>query len=266
MSLAIGPAARMPSGFERLPGVTAPKSREPSPGFLSDTLVDLNLVDADHVEAAVHESRVRGIPPETLLVEQNQLSEADLALARAEHAGLDYVDLEVFERDRDGDALVGRGAAERFRALPIAVEGRTVVIALADPLDAPAIAEIAALAQRDVMPVVAAMSAIESRLEELPERLADGELPPEPVHLQPIDGGAEQRASATALPDSLAHRIVERVDAALIEVARSELVRALDEATGEIEELSAKLEQSEQRARALERERDELRTALDERG
>jgi hypothetical protein len=266
MSLAIGPAARMPSGFERLPGVTAPKSREPSPGFLSDTLVDLNLVDADHVEAAVHESRARGIPPEILLVEQNQVTEADLALARAEHAGLDYVDLDEFERDRDADALVGRSAAERFHALPIAIEGRTVVIALADPLDAPAIAEVSALAQRDVMPVVAARSAIESRIEELPERLADGEPPPpEPVHLQPIAGGPEHRASAAALPDSLAHRIVERVDATLTEVARSELVKALDDATGEIEQLSAKLEQAEQRAQTLERERDELRAALEER-
>jgi hypothetical protein len=52
---------------------------------------------------------------------------------------------------------------------------------------------------------------------------------------------------------------VERVDAAIDEVARSEILKALDDATAEIERLSAELEQAEQRATALARERDELR-------
>jgi hypothetical protein len=43
-------------------------------------------------------------------------------------------------------------------------------------------------------------------------------------------------------------------------------VKALDEATVEIEQLGAKLEQSEQRAQALERERDELRATLEDQG
>src|SRR3954447_3488120 len=106
MSLAAGPATRIPSGFERLPGVTAPTTREPRSGFLTDTLLEMGLVDANHVEEAVNESRVRGIPPEALLVEQGHLTDADLARARAERAGLDYVDLDVFDRDREADGLI----------------------------------------------------------------------------------------------------------------------------------------------------------------
>jgi type IV pilus assembly protein PilB len=268
MSLAAGPATRMPSGFERLAGVTAPTSREPRSGFLSDTLVEMGLVDAEDAENAVNESRVRGISPEVLLVQQGQLTDEDLGRARAERAGLDYVDLDVFDRDLQADELMGRAAAERFSALPIAIEGRALVIAVADPLDAPAVAEVASLAQREVIPVVAAAPAIEARIAELPQHSADGEPlpPPEPLRLQAIEGGATPAASSSrgALPDSLAKRIVDRVNSTLDEVARSELVKALDEATIEIEQLSAKLEQSEQHAQALERERDELRRALED--
>jgi hypothetical protein len=262
MNLAAGAATRTLSGFERLPGVTAPASREPHSGFLSDTLVELGLVDAEQVEVAVHESRVRGIPPEVLLVQLGQLSDADLARARAEHAGLDYVDLDAFERDHEADALIGRAAAERFHALPIAMEGRSLVLAMADPLDAPAIAEVAELARCEVLPVVAAASAIEARTDELPARSGDDEESmSKPTRLQPIEGGA---ARQPALPDSLTDRIIDRVEATLEEVARSELVKALDEATVEIEQLSATLEVTEQRAQALERERDELRAALED--
>ena len=267
MSLAAGSATRLPSGFENLPGVTAPTSREPKPGFLSDRLVELGLVEAGVVESAVHESRVRGVLPELLLVQQGHLSESDLARARAEHAGLDYVDLDVFERDHEADALIGRAAAERFHALPIAMEGRTLVVAIADPLDTPALTEIAELARCEVNPVVASAAAIAARTDELPERSGEDPEPlPEPPRLRPIEGGAPRPApvSSSGIPAGLADRIVERVDATLEEVARSELVKALDDATGEIEELSAKLADAEQRAKTLERERDELRAASED--
>jgi Type II secretion system (T2SS), protein E, N-terminal domain len=273
MSLAIGHEPRTPSGFESLPGVTPPSSREPQPGFLTDTIVAMELVDQAHAEAAVAESRVRGIPAETLLVDQGHLSDENLARARAERAGLDYVDLETFERDHDADAVIGRDAALRYHALPISVQGRALVVALADPFDAPAIGEIAALAKRDVIPVVASATAIDARAGDLP-KLED--VAAEVAQLQPIEGGGGGGRRATdapgnrratdaprnRLPDSLSDRIVEKVDAALGEVARSEILKALDDATTEIEELSAKLEQAEQRASALESERDELRAAL----
>jgi hypothetical protein len=265
MSQAARSGSRTLSGFERLPGVTAPTNRQPRSGFLSDTVIEMGLVGADRVEAAVTESRSVGMSPETLLVHQGLLSAEDLARARAEHAGLDYVDLDTFQRDHEADGLVGRAAALRFSALPIAIEGRALVVALADPFDAPAIAGLADLAQREVTAVVASASEIEVRIEQLPERTPDEQEPlPEPVKLQTIHGGAAQPGQS-AFPDALADRIIERVDAAVDEVARSELLKALDEATAEIEELSAKLEECGQRARALERERDELRADLADR-
>ncbi len=260
MRLAVGSEGRALSGFDQLPGVTPPTRRERRSGFLTDTILEMGLAGDELIETAIHDSRGRGLAPEDILVESGELSDEDLARARAEHAGLDHVDLSIFDRDRDRDALIGREAAERYRALPVAVIGRCLVVALADPIHAPAIADLAGLDKLEVVPVVASATAIASRLEDLPERLSVDAAPaPEPTRLQPIEGGGESRA--VPLSSGLADRIVERVDAAIDEVARSEILRALDDSTAEIERLTAELEQSEQRALALERERDELRSA-----
>jgi hypothetical protein len=267
MSLAVGHEDRTPSGFDRLPGVTPPSSREPRSGFLTDTIIKLGLVPDEHIEAAVHDSRVQGTPPELILLNLGQLSDEDLARARAEHSGLDYVDLAQFERDNQRDGLIGRVAAERYRALPIAVSGRSLVVAFADPLDAPAIAEIVHASKLMVTPVVAGASAIEARLEELPERASgDAEQP----QLRKIEGGEQERwgrragdrpQESSKLSGPVTDRIVERVEAAIDEVARSEILKALDDATSEIERLTAELEATQERARALENECDELRGA-----
>jgi hypothetical protein len=245
--------------------VTPPSSADPRHGYLSDTIVAMGLASSEAVDAAIAQSRVQGKLPEAILVEQGLLDDDGLARARAERAGLNHVDLEVFERDRDADALIGNAAARRYHALPIAVEGRALVVALADPFDAPAIAEIAALAKREVIPVVAGAAAIDARIDELPERTSDEEQLPEPPRLQPIEGGGGRRSTDSprgGLPEILAERILEKIDTTLDEVARSEILRALDDATTEIERLSAELDQSELRAKALESERDELRAAL----
>lgn len=261
MSLAAGQDSRTRSGLDRLPGVTPPASREPRPGFLTDTIAEMKLANGEQIDAAINESRVRGVAPELLLVQSGHLSHDDLARARAEHTGLDYVDLSNFDRDRGRDTVIGRDAGKRYRALPLAISGRSLVVAIADPIDAPAVADIAATERLEVIPVVASISAIEARLDELPETDAiEAEPLAEPPQLHPIQGGAAKRSDA--LCDGLADRIVERVDAALDEVARSEILKALDDATAEIERLSAELEQTEQRARSLESERDELRASL----
>lgn len=265
MSLAITREARTPSGFEELPGVTAPTSREPRPGFLTDTIVELGLADEAHVEAAINESRVRGMLPESLLVDAGQIDDDGLARARAERAGLDHVDLTTFSRDAAADALIARPVAARHQVLPIAVQGRTVIVALADPINAPAIAEVAALGRYELVPVVASAEAIAAGIEQLPERLegADDAPVPGPTKAAPIEDAAVPAAApAAAMPEQVADRIVNRVDEAIAEVARSEILRALDEATAEIEALATKLAEAEERAKALEAERDELRAEL----
>ena len=189
---------------------------------------------------------------------QSDPGDLGVEVANIRAAAADEVDLCTSRKEHDTTC-----------SIPIAVTGRSLVVAFADPLDAPAIAEIVNASKLVVTPVVAGASAIEARLEELPENASAGAEAPQ---LRQIEGGEQARWGRRAgdrpqespkLSSAVTDRIVERVEAAIDEVARSEILKALDDATSEIERLSAELEATEQRARALESERDELRGASD---
>lgn len=268
MSVAVGDPLGAPMDFEQMPGVTPPSDRAGRPGFLSDVIAEMGLVDSDTIEAAVAESRIQGKTPEAILVAREKLTEQELARALAERNGLPFVDLETFPADEAARQLIGRDVARRLHAFPIAVEGRAVVVALAEPLDTLAISEIEAMTKREVIPAIAIPSAIDALIEDLPKQapVAAAEAGPQDaqVRLESVDGAASRTVtSADSLPGGIQRRIVDMVETALDDVARSEILKALDDATSEIERLSGTLEAAEQRAVALEAERDELRAALD---
>jgi hypothetical protein len=268
MSVAAGNSLGAETSFEQMPGVIAPSDPAGRPGFLSDVIAEMGLVDPDTIESAVNESRVQGRASETILLERGKLTEQELARAIAERNGLPFVDLESFPEDEEARTLIDGDVARRYRALPIAIEGRAVVVALADPLDALAIDEIAGLTRREVIPAIAAASMIDSLVEQLPKGAPTPAAEPKdgPVRLESVDGQASRVVTtADSLPGGLQRRIVDVVETALEDVAHSEILKALDEATSEIEKLSGTLEAAEQRALALEAERDELRAAVDAR-
>ncbi len=137
-------------------GVTAPSTPGGRGGFITDVIIDLGLASDDAVQGALEESRLMGRQPGAVLVERGDLTSSDLARATAERHGLHFVDLEEFEVDDDATRLIDRNAAMRYCALPIAfTPSGTLVIALADPLDAIAVSDIAVITKSEPLPVVA---------------------------------------------------------------------------------------------------------------
>ena len=59
----------------------------------------------------------------------------DLALALAEQSGLETVDLARAQPEKAALALVDGDTAHAFGALPLRVEGKTLVVAIGDPLN-----------------------------------------------------------------------------------------------------------------------------------
>jgi hypothetical protein len=51
------------------PGLTPPRQRGRSSGFLTDVIVELGFASAERVERVIGESRTAGRPPEELLLE-----------------------------------------------------------------------------------------------------------------------------------------------------------------------------------------------------
>ncbi|HVD57953.1 MAG TPA: hypothetical protein VNC17_14010 [Thermoleophilaceae bacterium] len=150
------------------PGVTPPSAASGREGFLSDVIVELGFASAETVEEAVRAARSPGTTVAHVLVETKSISEDQLARATAERYGIDYVDLEAFEVDPGAANLIDPEAARRHEAVAVGFFGRKLMVAMADPAEAPGLDEIAALSGYEVRLAVASRPALDALLEALP--------------------------------------------------------------------------------------------------
>lgn len=105
-----------------------------------DALVAAGFGDEEAVEALLAEGTITG---------------AQVAGARAAQAGVPFVVLSDLAVDRAAVARVPSATARRHTILPIAIEGRYLVVAMADPADVLAIDDVRQAAGMPVQPVVA---------------------------------------------------------------------------------------------------------------
>ena len=99
------------------PGLTAPRSRARSSGFVTDVLVELGFASEERAQQAIEEARTAGRPPEQLLLEQGAITAEQLSKAVAERYGLDHVDLSAVPgRHGRGEPDLGQLGAQIRRA------------------------------------------------------------------------------------------------------------------------------------------------------
>lgn len=244
MSIDAGTTAQPRSGFESAEGVVSPSQPGGVGGFLSDVIVDLGFADRELVENTVNEGRQSGKAAVALLLERGDLNTEQLARAIAERNGLPFVDLRRFEVEETARQLIDRGAALRYRAVPIAFAADgSLVTALADPLDTLAVSDIAVMTKSDLVPVVADSAEIERLVQELPKQrpandflfapdpapapaptaVAPPAAAPVPAALSLVEPAP---ASAATTPTSgFEERVVELVRSTLTELGASEIQR-----------------------------------------
>jgi type IV pilus assembly protein PilB len=148
---------------EGQPGLTAPRRRSLSAGFVTDFLVELGYVDDQRARAAIEEARTAGKPPERLMLEQGAINSDQLSRAIAERYGLDHVDLSAFQVDMAAANLISVNTARRYTALPISfVDKKSVLVAMADPTNVLAIDDIQIATGLDCRVAIASEDDIEA--------------------------------------------------------------------------------------------------------
>ena len=106
--------------------------REP----LGSILVRQGSITPAQLERALAVQAERRRPLGAILVEEGMAVAASVAHALAEHLGLDYLDLPPEEEiPAPTLAALGPRLAERFKAIPVKLEGRRLTVAVADPFD-----------------------------------------------------------------------------------------------------------------------------------
>ena len=145
------------------PGLTPPRARGRTSGFVTDVLVDLGFVSDDVARQAIEAARNAGRPPEKLLLEQGAITADQLSRAVAERYGLDHVDLSAYQVDMAAANLIPVNTARRYRTLPIGfVDKETLLVAMADPTNVLAVDDIQIATALDCRVAVAADEDIEA--------------------------------------------------------------------------------------------------------
>ncbi|MGE5408580.1 MAG: GspE/PulE family protein [Syntrophothermus sp.] len=164
-------------GPEGTPGLTPPRSRSHSAGFVTDVLVDLEYVGDERARQAIEEARTAGRPPERLLLEQGAITGDQLSRAVAERYGLDHVDLTEYQVDMAAANLVSVSTARRYRAIPVGfADKQTLLVAMSDPTNVLAVDDIqmatgfdcrvAAAADEDIEALIGRLNTLQSAVTE----------------------------------------------------------------------------------------------------
>ena len=89
-------------------GLTAPSQPGGRPGFLSEVMVALGMIDAGTAEEAENAARMPGRTVARVLVESGAITEDQLARATGERYGIDHVDFDKFDVDAGAANLTRR--------------------------------------------------------------------------------------------------------------------------------------------------------------
>ena len=132
---------------------------------LGETLVELGYLSAGELEDALAiEQRNRTLPLGQILTDMGVV-EPDVILAvMAKKLGIPFVDLRTFEIAAEVLKRLTAAAAHRYQVVPLAESDRSLVVALANPMDLEKMEELRFIVGTKVIPVMAAADDITAAL------------------------------------------------------------------------------------------------------
>lgn len=107
-----------------------------------DALVDRHVVTRELVEAALDESSRSGQAFPEVIAALAEVPPTDLAAAWAAALGADHVDFDTVVVEPEAIALLPEALGRACRAVPVSVEGRTLLVAFATPLDSTQVKQV----------------------------------------------------------------------------------------------------------------------------
>ncbi len=121
---------------------------------LGEILVDLGYVTQTDVDEALNKQRAGGGRLEDTLVQSGKISPEMLARSLAMQLGYEFID-EGVKVDPYAVSLVPEQTARRYQAMPIRLDGNTLVVAMKDPRHVFALDDIRLITGKEIQPAVA---------------------------------------------------------------------------------------------------------------
>ena len=138
------------------------------PVRIGEALLALGLIDERALgDALQQQTQDRTRPLGELLVQRGLVSRTDLQAALAHRMGFPIVDAAAFPVEPDAVARIPEALARRLPALPLMLRGERLVVALEDPSARIVVDELEAVADCDIVPVLACAGSLGPALDRL---------------------------------------------------------------------------------------------------
>ena len=178
---------------------------------LGQILKGHGLVREGQIQEALGLQRKQGGLIGQCLVELGHCTSADVARALAEQAGMESVDLAARKPDKAALALVDGSFAHTFGVLPLEMQGRTLIVAIADPLNTAVIEDLRFTTGLDVRGVIADAAGIKKLV--LASYGEEGSLKDAIADAARSTSGLDAQAAAASQPvvrllNSILHRAI----------------------------------------------------------
>ncbi|MFM9972513.1 MAG: ATPase, T2SS/T4P/T4SS family [Burkholderiales bacterium] len=132
---------------------------------LGEALVQMQCITEAQLQAALDQQRQdRKTPLGQILLKSGLIDDQRLRQALTEKLGIPFVDLDNFTPELDATTRVGEEIARKHNAVPLYVEHKAMVVALADPLNGGLVQSLSFHTQMRICPVMAHPDAIERAL------------------------------------------------------------------------------------------------------
>lgn len=203
---------------------------------LGEILLERGLIDVDQLNSALAYHRQWGHRLGASMVAKGFIREGTLTRVLSEALQIPMVDLAKVIPDDKALALIKPTHAEEHEIFPIAVKehkGRkTLLLAMADPLNVAAVDEVAFTTDMTVRPAIAQITSLRAAIRRYYHR--------EQIHIPPLDFGPPRKGvGGSSLPP-------DEVDRMTITVGGSEREVVIDDESGDVIDLTKEVEAAEQ--------------------
>lgn len=134
---------------------------ENKPKKLGQQLLEAGVIDEEQLEDALTEQEQVDRRLGNILIDRGWITEDKLVEFLSKRTGYPVVELRNYPIQEDALETIPRKQAEHYRVLPLIRDSNTLTIAMQDPIDLPAIDDIAQLTGLDIEPMIAPASKLE---------------------------------------------------------------------------------------------------------
>ena len=134
---------------------------------LGEVLMEAGVLTEAQLKKALEESARTDNRLGEVLADLGMASEHDIALHLSRQLGYVFVDMDKEDLQTDLAGTFPEALAKRYRAAPYKLEGKSLTVAMADPLDFEAIQDLSFVSGFTVKPVLAGRAAIKEAVEKI---------------------------------------------------------------------------------------------------